>query len=76
MSDTIKQLMARILQIDASSIDAGTSTESVERWDSLKHMQLILALEDEFDIQFPDELIPTLLDFAALEDAVRSLRPE
>lgn len=74
MSEAIKQVMAQVLQIDAASIDEGTSTDSVDRWDSLRHMQLILALEDEFDIQFPDEMIPDLLNYAALEEAVSSLK--
>jgi len=76
MSDAIKQVMAQILQIDAACIDETTSTDSVERWDSLKHMQLVLALEDEFGIQFPDEMIPDLLSYAALEDAVSALRSD
>ena len=73
MSDAIKEVMAQVLQVDAKSIDEGTSTDSVERWDSLRHMQLILALEDEFGIQFPDEMIPDLLNYAALEAAVSTL---
>lgn len=74
MSDAIKEIMAQVLQIDATSIDEDTSTDSVERWDSLKHMQLILALEDEFGIQFPDEMIPNLLNYAALQEALSSLK--
>ena len=73
MSEAIKQVMAQVLQIDAKRIDADTSPESVERWDSLKHMQLILALEDEFRIEFPDETIPELLSFAAIAAKVETL---
>jgi acyl carrier protein len=74
MSDTVKQIMAQVLQVDIASIDISTSTDSVESWDSLKHMQLILALEDEFGIQFPDELIPDLLDYTSIKDAVGTLK--
>jgi len=68
--------MAQVLQVDAASIDEGTSTNSVERWDSLRHMQLILALEDEFGIQFPDEMIPNLLNYSALDAAVSTLKSD
>ncbi len=74
MSDTVKQIMAQVLQVDVASIDISTSTDSVESWDSLKHMQLILALEDEFGIQFPDELIPDLLDYTSIKEAVGTLK--
>ena len=76
MSDVIKQVMAQILKIDVSSIDESTSTDSVEHWDSLKHMQLILALEEEFGIEFPDELIPDLLNYPALQHAVAALKTD
>ena len=70
MGDMIKNIMAQVFQIDAASIDASTSPESVERWDSLKHMQLIMALEDEFAIQFPDDTIPELLSYADIVSQV------
>ena len=76
MSDAIKEVMAQVLQVDAASINEGTSTNSVERWDSLRHMQLILALEDEFGIQFPDEMIPNLLNYSALDAAVSTLKSD
>ena len=73
MSDAIRRIMAQIFQIDAESIDDATSPDSVERWDSLKHMQLIMALEDEFGIEFPDDDIPELLSFRAIADCVDKL---
>ena len=74
MGDLIKNIMAQVFQVDAASIDASTSPESVERWDSLKHMQLIMALEDEFGIEFPDEVIPELLSYPAIVAQVEALR--
>lgn len=73
MSDAIRLIMAQIFQIDAESIDDATSPDSVERWDSLKHMQLIMALEDEFGIEFADDDIPELLSFRAIVDCVDTL---
>ncbi len=65
--------MAQIFNIDIDTITGESSPESVERWDSLKHMQLILAIEDEFDITFSDDDIPNLLSTRAIEDSVRQL---
>ena len=74
MGDRVRNIMAQVFQVDSASIVADTSPESVERWDSLKHMQLIMALEDEFGIEFPDEVIPELLSFSAIVDQVEALR--
>jgi acyl carrier protein len=65
--------MAQIFNVDIDAITQESSPESIERWDSLKHMQLILALEDEFEVTFSDDDIPNLLSTRAIEDNVRRL---
>jgi acyl carrier protein len=54
LSETIEQklkpLLARVMRVDAGAITAEASTDTIATWDSLNHMKLILALEEEFDI--------------------------
>lgn len=73
MVEAIKRVMSQILGVDPGSIVAESSPATIDRWDSLKHMQLIMALEDELGIQFPDEVIPELISFEAIETTVRGL---
>lgn len=73
MSETIKLVMSQVLQVEPAEITRESSPETIERWDSLKHMQLIMALEDEIGIQFPDDAIPELLTFGAIEKLVGEL---
>ncbi len=73
MSEKIRIVMSQVLQVEPDEITPESSPESIERWDSLKHMQLIMALEDELGIQFPDDAIPELLSFAAIEKMVGEL---
>lgn len=51
----LKQVVADVLEVDAASIDADFSMDTVERWDSLRHMTLVLAIEDAFGIAIPDD---------------------
>ncbi len=53
--DLLKQVMGTILQIDPTSITSDSSMDNVPSWDSLRHMNLILALEEEFKVTIPDE---------------------
>lgn len=53
--DTLKDVMATLLGIAADSISDDTSMDTVEAWDSIKHMNLVLAIEEEFGISIPDE---------------------
>ena len=73
MQERIKVVMAQIFNVDIDSITEESSPENIERWDSLKHIQLVLAIEDEFDITFSDDDIPILLSTRAIEDTVRQL---
>ena len=70
MQDRIKAVMGQIFNVDPATIAAGSTPETIERWDSLRHMQLVLAIEDEFDIRFADEDIPELLSLQAIEDKI------
>lgn len=67
MEVRIKKVMCEVLSIQESDINDDLSPESVESWDSLKHMNLIVALEEEFDIEFDDEDIENLLNFKLIK---------
>ena len=51
----MKTVVATVLNVDVSRIDANASSDTIESWDSLRHMNLVLALEDEFGVSLPDE---------------------
>ena len=53
--DTLKDVMATVLGIATDSINDDTSMDTVEAWDSIKHMNLVLAIEEEFGVSIPDE---------------------
>lgn len=53
--DALKQVMATMLNVDAASINEDSSMDNVPNWDSLRHMNLVLALEEEFKVTIPDE---------------------
>ena len=53
--DALKQVMATMLNVDAATIGPDASMDNVPNWDSLRHMNLVLALEEEFKVTIPDE---------------------
>jgi acyl carrier protein len=53
--DSLKQIMATILKIDPELIQPDASMDTLSSWDSLRHINLILALEEEFNVLIPDE---------------------
>ena len=47
--------MATLLTVDVNAIDSEASMDTIPTWDSLRHMNLVLALEEEFKVSIPDE---------------------
>jgi len=51
----LKEVLNKILKIEISSINDETSVDTVDIWDSLKHLNLVIALEEAFNITFTEE---------------------
>jgi len=51
----LKQIVADVLEVDPAQIGPDFSMDTVEQWDSLRHMTLVLSIEDGFNISIPDE---------------------
>ena len=56
----LSSLMSSILKVDIDEINMQTSMDNISNWDSLKQMNLIIALEREFDIELSDDEINEL----------------
>lgn len=67
------EIMAPIFELEESQITENASPENIEKWDSLAHMNLVIALEQEFDIQFTEEQIVESLNFNALVEILNGL---
>jgi len=51
------EIISITLEISLKSISVKSSTQTIHKWDSLKHMNIIVALEEEFNIEFSDKQI-------------------
>lgn len=65
--EQIKMVMSAVFGVSVESITEDSSKDNVESWDSLKHLNLVLALEEEFDISIPDEEVGNLVNFQLIE---------
>lgn len=67
----IQSILSDVFSIPPEQITTEASPETIEAWDSMNHLNLLLAIEQEFGVQFkPEEMaqhmsvkdIATLLD--------------
>ena len=71
MRDRVRQAMASVWNVPADEIPEDADTTSLDSWDSLRHLELMLQLEMSFGVQIPADEVPELISIAAIEEALR-----
>jgi len=71
MRERIRQLLKDTFNL--SDIPDDISQKNCAEWDSMHHLQLVVALETEFDISFEPEDIGSMLSLNTIEEKVKFL---
>lgn len=74
--DAIKQVLATVFGLPADVIAEGSSMDTIESWDSIRHMNLVLALEEEFGVSIPDEDAANMTSYPLIRLVLRELLPK
>jgi len=64
---SLRNLLADVLEMSADEIMPQTNTDTVENWDSFRHLQVVLAIEGEYNVQLDPQRIPELTSVALLQ---------
>tara|TARA_B110000003_G_C16651608_1_gene534433 strand:+ start:5295 stop:5522 length:228 start_codon:yes stop_codon:yes gene_type:complete len=72
MDDKLKDILSILFEVDKSEITDTFSSDDTDYWDSITHMNMVVAIEEEFDIEFDDEEILELLNFSLIKNIVNS----
>jgi acyl carrier protein len=67
----VRQIMADLFAIPVSEIRFDSSPDTIEAWDSLQHLNLVLALEQELGVQFTPEEIQQLTSLERIGSTLR-----
>jgi acyl carrier protein len=57
----VQRILADIFHIPVDQITLMSSPETIENWDSLNHLNVVLAIEQEFGVELMPEEIDQLL---------------
>lgn len=58
--DRVKQVVSDVFGVPAVEVSPESSPHSVEAWDSMGHLNLVLALEQSFGVEFTPEEIAAM----------------
>ena len=75
MKERVFRIVSQIMGTPVDQINEDSSPDTIAEWDSLKHMRLVLALEEEFSIRFSDETIVGMLNVSEILEAVSENQP-
>ena len=71
-ASALAELLAIVLRIPTSP-GGDLAMSSCKAWDSMKHIEIIMAVEEKFDISFEPEDIPLLTSQALLAQKISDL---
>ena len=72
MEDKIKKIMSSVFGLHTNKIKNNSSPDNIKSWDSIQHMNLILALEEEFNIKFTDDESVEMLNYSLIKKILYS----
>ena len=59
MQDFIN-FIAEVMEVEPSELTEDTAYGTIEKWDSLMHMRMVMEIEDEYGVEIPIEAIPNI----------------
>ena len=70
IENKIKNLMSAVFEVRSHDINNESSPDNIDSWDSIKHMNLVFAIEEEFNIKLTDDNIIELINMKNIMEMV------
>jgi acyl carrier protein len=70
----VRSIASDIFAVPADKITAESTPESIETWDSMQHLNLVLAIEEKFGVQLEPEDIEQMKSIGAVAALVERLQ--
>ena len=68
--DDVRTLAADVLGVPRSAIGADSTPQNLGSWDSIQHVSLVLALEEQFGVEFKPEEISSMESIGGIAEVL------
>ena len=68
---TLVEVVAQVLNIDPAILNARSRPNNTEGWDSLRHIEVMLAIETAFEVRLTMTELTSLRDLGDVGEALR-----
>jgi acyl carrier protein len=72
--EQVRDVASDIFGVPADSITAESSPKTIESWDSMQHLSLVLAVKEKFGLQLDPEEMEQMKNIDAVVALVEKLR--
>jgi acyl carrier protein len=69
--DEVRQLVADVFSVPLEQVTLESSPNSIGNWDSLQHLNLVLGLEQAFELEFAPEEIERMVTIETIVALVK-----
>ncbi|HEX6505128.1 MAG TPA: acyl carrier protein [Terriglobales bacterium] len=70
--EQVRAIASDILSVPADRMHPDSSPETIEAWDSIQHLNLVLALEENFNVQLSPEEIEQMRSIGQISTLIGS----
>jgi acyl carrier protein len=68
--EQLTEVFQMVFEDDEIEIDRHTTANDIDGWDSMSHMTLLMAVEEDFEIEFEEWEVSDLSDVGELIDLI------
>lgn len=76
LKEQVRAVIAEILEIPVESLDCDAEMDQIEQWDSIHNVSILAALEEKFDVMFPEDDLFDLISVSTFADEISKLKAQ
>ena len=70
IEDTVIEIVGRVMDVPKSDINDDSSPNNIDAWDSLRHFNLVVELEESYGIEFNEDDIVEMLSVKSIIEKI------
>ena len=71
INNELKQVVAKTFGLPVAEVTPDLAAGSINKWDSLGHLNLVLAIESSFNVKFKTEQIAELITIRKIHEELK-----
>lgn len=76
MNERVRTILSHVMDVPLDQVGEDASTDTLTAWDSVRHMNLVLALEEEFGVEFTPDQTTAIVSLTAIVNALQARKPD